>query len=122
MDTAADATVSPPLHEAAQRGHADIVEVLIHAGSNILLPGIFRFFKPLLLALFTFLAGLTVSLPAVGASHLGTPPEAANTSIWNPEALEKWSHLKEEVLTQYHRLEQFILDEDASPWKRKVVQ
>ena len=35
MDTAADATVSPPLHEAARRGHADIVEVLIHAGSNI---------------------------------------------------------------------------------------
>ena len=104
------------------RGHADIVEVLIHAGSNILLPGIFRFFKPLLLALFTFLAGLTVSLPAVGASHDETPPEAANTGIWNPEALEKWSHLKEEVLTQYHRLEQFILDEDASPWKRKVVQ
>ncbi len=66
----------------------------------------FRFFKFLLIFLFTFLSALTVSLPAEGVPHHGTPPEAADAGIWNPEALEKWSHIKDGVLNQCNRLEQ----------------
>ena len=90
--------------------------------TQTLLPGIFRFFKFLLIALFTFLAGLTVSLPAAGASHGETPQETADTGIWNPEALEKWSHMKDGVLNQYTRLKQIIFDEEAPPWQRKAMQ
>lgn len=82
----------------------------------------FRFFKFLLIFLFTFLSALTVSLPAEGAPHHGTPPEAADAGIWNPEALEKWSHMKDGVLNQCNRLEQFIFDEEAPPWQRKAMQ
>lgn len=83
----------------------------------------FRFFKLLLISQLALLSGFTISLPVAGATHTKSSSRAAaDSGIWNPEALEKWSHMKEGVLEQYFRLEQFIFDEQAPPWQRKVVQ